>query len=82
MSVLGIEPAAMVDGGHLDCGGGLLIAIKRAMSRVAVGGVLEIRSLEPSVGADLPAWCRLSGHTLMGAEHESLQARYAVRRGR
>jgi TusA-related sulfurtransferase len=53
-----IDIAGVCDGGTLDCGGGLLIEIKRAMSSVEIGSVLEIRSLEPSVGNDLPAWCR------------------------
>lgn len=76
------EAAGVCDGGHLDCGGGLLIAIKRAMSAIEVGHVLEIRSLEPSVGNDLPAWCRLAGHELLRVEAHGPQTRFAVRRGR
>ncbi len=77
-----LDVAGVCDGGHLDCGGGLLIAIKRAMSAIEIGRVLEVRSLEPSVGNDLPAWCRLVGHDLLRVEHDGAQTRFAVRRGR
>jgi len=78
----GLDVAGVCDGGHLDCGGGLLIAIKRAMSAIEVGRVLEIRSLEPSVGNDLPAWCRLVGHDLLRVKTSGEQTCFAVRRGR
>jgi len=57
-------PAAVCDGGDLDCGSGLLLIIREAMAPLAAGAVLEVRSREASVRADLPAWCRLVGHTL------------------
>lgn len=55
---------AVCDGGDLDCGSGLLLIIREAMSPLSAGGVLEVRSREASVRVDLPAWCRLVGHTL------------------
>jgi len=76
------EAAAVCYGGHLDCGSGLLIAIKRAMSGIEVGQALEIVSLEPSVGHDLPAWCRLTSHELLDVEQSGEQSSYIVRRGR
>lgn len=60
-------PDAVCDGGDLDCGSGLLLIIREAMTPLAPGGVLEVRSREASVRADLPAWCRLVGHVI---EHE------------
>lgn len=59
-------PDAVCDGGELDCGSGLLLIIRSAMQPLPPGGVLEVRSREPSVREDLPAWCRLVGHTLVG----------------
>lgn len=59
-------PDAVCDGGDLDCGSGLLLVIREAMAPLARGGVLEVRSRESSVAADLPAWCRLVGHELVG----------------
>jgi TusA-related sulfurtransferase len=56
---------AVCDGGDLDCGSGLLLIIRDAMRPLLAGGVLEVRSREISVKEDLPAWCRIVGHTLL-----------------
>lgn len=61
-------PDAMCDGGDLDCGSGLLLIIREAMKPLPPGGLLEIRSREISVKEDLPAWCRLVGHTLVAVQ--------------
>jgi len=58
-------PDATIDGGDLDCGSGLLLMIRGAMAPLQGGGVLEIRSREISVCEDLPAWCRMVGHSLV-----------------
>ncbi len=62
-----ILPDATCDGGDLDCGSGLLLIIRNSMSPLPPGGVLEVRSREISVREDLPAWCRMVGHDLLGA---------------
>lgn len=59
---------AVCDGGDLDCGSGLLLIIRSAMEGIPAGGVLEVRSREGSVREDLPAWCGMVGHTLLGTE--------------
>lgn len=56
--------AALVDGGEMDCGSGLLLLITRAMRRLESGQVLGIRSAEASVATDLPIWADLVGHRL------------------
>jgi len=61
-------PDAVCDGGDLDCGSGLLLIIRNAMAPLDAGGVLEVRSRETSVREDLPAWCRMVGHTLLGTQ--------------
>ncbi|TPV97216.1 MAG: osmotically inducible protein OsmC [Myxococcales bacterium FL481] len=63
--------SAMVDGGDLDCGSGLLLMIRSAFEPVEPGGLIEIRSRERSVAEDLPAWCRMVGHELAGSEAAS-----------
>ena len=63
------KPDAVCDGGDLDCGSGLLLIIRNAMAPLAPGGILEVRSREGSVREDLPAWCRMVGHNLLGMEH-------------
>lgn len=57
---------ATCDGGDLDCGSGLLLIIRSAFQPVPPGGTLLVKSRETSVREDLPAWCRLVGHTIEG----------------
>ena len=61
------QPDAVCDGGDLDCGSGLLLIIRNAMAPLTPGGLLEVRSREVSVREDLPAWCRMVGHSLVEA---------------
>jgi TusA-related sulfurtransferase/uncharacterized OsmC-like protein len=76
-----IRPDATCDGGDLDCGSGLLLIIRNAMQPLPPGGVLEIRSRESSVKEDLPAWCRLVGHTLVAVQPgEAAYTHYYVRK--
>ncbi len=53
------------DGGDMDCGSGLLLAITSRMRRIDEGAVLLLHTHERSVLADLPAWARLAGHHLL-----------------
>lgn len=69
------------EGGNLDCGSGLLLIIRRAMSAVPVGDVLEIRSSEISVREDLPAWCRLTKNPYIGWRPGEGSLSFFVRRG-
>jgi TusA-related sulfurtransferase/uncharacterized OsmC-like protein len=76
-----IRPDATCDGGDLDCGSGLLLIIREAMQPLPPGGVLEIRSRESSVKEDLPAWCRMVGHTLVAVQPgEATYTHYYVRK--
>lgn len=65
------EVARLIDGGDMDCGSGLLLLITRAMRRLEDGGHLGIRSAEPSVDVDLPAWAELVGHRIAVRHAES-----------
>lgn len=72
---------AVLEGGDLDCGSGLLLLIREAMSPLGAGGVLEIRSRETSVREDLPAWCRMVGHTMLDVRPgEAPSTSYYVRK--
>ncbi len=76
-----LTPDVMFDGGDLDCGSGLILLIRESMLKVPVGGVLEMRSSEPTVAGDLPPWCRMVGHEYLGRMDEDRFVRYFVRRG-
>jgi uncharacterized OsmC-like protein/TusA-related sulfurtransferase len=69
------------EGGNLDCGSGLLLIIRRSMSAVPVGEVLEIRSSETSVREDLPAWCRMTKNPYIGWRPGNESLSFFVRRG-
>jgi uncharacterized OsmC-like protein/TusA-related sulfurtransferase len=70
------------DGGDLDCGSGLVLLIRENMLDVPDGGILEMRSSEPTVRDDLPPWCRMVGHEFLGElAGDSAVVRYFVRKG-
>jgi len=73
-------PAARFDGGDLDCGNGLLLLIRRHIDPLEAGQVLEVRSREPSVADDLPAWARLTGNALLSATLDGDGTRYRLRK--
>jgi TusA-related sulfurtransferase len=76
------EPDDVFDGGSMDCGSGLILLIRQHMLQVPQGGVLEIRSSEPTVTGELPPWCRMVGHEYLETTEVSRgQWRHFVRRG-
>ncbi len=75
-------PDRVFDGGDLDCGSGLILLIRENMLEVPDGGILEMRSREPTVKGELPPWCRMVGHEYLGAiDDASTTARHFVRKG-
>ncbi|MEZ5962823.1 MAG: OsmC family protein [Planctomycetota bacterium] len=78
-----LQPDRVLDGGALDCGSGLVLLIRENMQAVPAGGILEMRSVEPSVRDDLPIWCRMVGHDFLGelSAGNTTPRRYFVRRG-
>lgn len=79
-SLESIKPDHIFDGGDLDCGSGLVLLIRENMQKVPIGGVMEMRSREPSVCDDLPPWCRMVGHDYLGLVGSPNQARYFIRK--
>lgn len=39
------------------------------MDQMKPGEQLEVIAHSPGAPADLPAWCRMTGHTLISADH-------------
>src|SRR4051794_18564013 len=74
------RPDASFDGGALDCGNGLLLLIRRHIDPLAPGQVLEVRSTEPSVEEDLPAWARLTGNELVSRARAGDVRSYLIRK--
>ena len=76
-----IEPDVRFDGGDLNCGNGLLLLIRKHVDPLEPGQTLEIRSTEPSVEEDLPAWCRLTGNDLVSWTRRGRQRSFLVCKG-
>ena len=75
-----IAVSAVCDGGDQGCGGGLLLLMLQAIKRLESGSVLEVRSTDPGVREDLPAWCRMTGHELLAEQEGEQRNRYFLRR--
>ena len=56
------------DAGDLGCGD-LVLQLMLRMNAMPTGHVLRLVALDPGAPADLPAWCRMTGHTLLEAQH-------------
>ncbi|MBI3097132.1 MAG: sulfurtransferase TusA family protein [Planctomycetes bacterium] len=61
------QPDATIDTSGLLCPLPIVECAKR-LRTMAVGEVLEVISTDSGVLADLPAWCRSHGETLLGIE--------------
>jgi len=72
--------SAVCDGGDQGCGGGLLLLLLQAMKRLESGAVLEVRSSDPGVREDLPAWCRMTGNALLAEQEGEQRNRYFLRK--
>jgi len=56
------------DAGDMGCGD-LVLELRRRLQAVGPGAVLKVTARDPGAPEDMPAWCRLTGHTLLRAEH-------------
>jgi tRNA 2-thiouridine synthesizing protein A len=61
-------PDVVWDAGDLACGD-LLVQLRLRVDAMEPGRVLRLVALDSGAVADLPAWCRLTGHALLAAEH-------------
>ena len=75
------EPDAGFDGGDLDCGGGLLLLIRRNIDPLERGQLLEILSTEPTVEIELPAWCRMTRNDLVSWTKSGHQRSFMISKG-
>jgi tRNA 2-thiouridine synthesizing protein A len=54
------------DAGDLACGD-LILQLRGRMEAMSPGQVLRLVARDSGAPEDLPAWCRLTGHTLLSA---------------
>ena len=56
------------DAGDMGCGE-LILELRSRMAALGPGQTLRLVARDPGAPADLPAWCRLTGHALVSADH-------------
>ena len=56
------------DAGDLGCGE-LVLELRLRLHAMQPGQVLRLTARDPGAPQDLPAWCRMTGHTLVSHEH-------------
>jgi tRNA 2-thiouridine synthesizing protein A len=59
---------AQWDAGEIGCGH-LVFELSRRVNQMRPGERLEIIARDPGAASDLPAWCRMTGHTLVSSNH-------------
>ncbi len=67
---------AFYDAGDQGCSTNLLGYIRQRLQTLQPGEQLEIRSTDPTVTIDLPAWCRLTDNQLIAQQQTSDGATY------
>lgn len=60
--------AAEWDAGDMGCGD-LVMALRGRIGTLGPGKVIRVTATDPASPEDLPAWCRLCGHTLVAMNH-------------
>lgn len=56
------------DAGAMGCGE-LIVRLRFQLQAMAPGAVLHLIATDEGVRADLPAWCRMTRHTLVASTH-------------
>jgi hypothetical protein len=64
----GWPDAAIFDGGATGCGE-LLLDLLVFVKRQSPGAFVKVRALDEGAPLEIPAWCRLTGQTLLEAAH-------------
>ena len=63
------------DAGDMGCGE-LVLELRFRMAELPPRGVMRLVALDPGAREDIPAWCRMTGHGLVRADHPE----YLIRR--
>jgi len=63
------------DAGDMGCGD-LVLELRQRMEALRPGQVLALVARDPGAPADIPAWCRMTGHALVAEQHPT----YLIRR--
>jgi len=70
-----VHPDSAWDAGDMGCGE-LVMELRIRLKPMRPGHILKLIARDPGAVEDLPAWCRLTGHHLVSADHPL----YVIRR--
>jgi tRNA 2-thiouridine synthesizing protein A len=56
------------DAGEMGCGE-LVLALRQRLAAMREGQVIRLVARDAGAPADLPAWCRMTGHVLLDMDH-------------
>lgn len=59
-----LEPAETWDAGDMSCGD-LVLELRFRLAKRTPGQLILVRATDPGAPEDIPAWCRVTGHTLV-----------------
>jgi len=65
------------DAGDLGCGD-LVIRLRFLLKAMQPGQILRVHATDPGAGEDLPAWCRMTGESLLA--HDPQTHHYFIQR--
>lgn len=68
MQAPGAAIASRWDAGEAGCSQ-LVVGLRRRIDQLGPGELLELVTLDAGATADLDAWCRVTGHRLVSANH-------------
>ena len=74
-----VKADAVVDARGTSCPGPILAA-KKNIGTVPVGGVMEVMATDSGTLKDLPAWCKKMGHDFLGVLEEPGYLRLFLRK--
>lgn len=58
-----------------------VIRTQNRVAGLAPGDTLDVLCTDPGAANDIPAWCRINGHELLGIEQQAEQLVVSVRVG-
>jgi tRNA 2-thiouridine synthesizing protein A len=68
-----------LDLAELGCGD-LVIALMKAMKTISPGQTIRITAHDKGAAQDIPAWCRMTGHTLVEGPSGTDGSVYVIRK--
>lgn len=69
----------LYDAGPTGCGE-LIMHLFLTMKKMEPKQIIEVISYDPGAREDIPAWCRLQGHTLLDRSHDGNITHYYIQK--